>query len=82
MVVDVEGLGDIEYRGGEATFDDVSYSYDGEAKALDAKVMRLIAVAGIEIGTYGTPGDMGCDYGWGSKIHINFEDCRDKEKAA
>lgn len=48
-------------------------------KELEAKVMQLIAAAGIKIGTYGTPGDMGCDYGWGSKIHINFEDCREKE---
>ena len=52
-----------------------------EAKGLDALVMRLLAAAGIQIGTSGTPSDMGADYGWGSKIHINFEDCRDKEKA-
>ena len=43
VVVDVEGLGDIEYRGGEATFDDVSFSYDGEAKALDGITLQLKA---------------------------------------
>lgn len=48
-----------------------------EAKALEALIMRLVATAGIKIGTFGTPGDMGCDYGWGSKIHINFEPCRE-----
>ena len=40
-----------------------------------AKVWELFVKNGIEIGTYGTPGDMGCDYGWGSKIHLNFLPC-------
>jgi energy-coupling factor transport system ATP-binding protein len=41
VVVDVEGLGGVEYRGGEASFDDVSYSYDDEAKALDGISLQL-----------------------------------------
>jgi energy-coupling factor transport system ATP-binding protein len=41
VVVDVEGLGGVEYQGGEASFDDVFYSYDDEAKALDGISIRL-----------------------------------------
>ena len=44
---------------------------------LTAKVWELFGAAKIEIGTFGTPGDMGCDYGWGSKIHLDFDQCRD-----
>jgi hypothetical protein len=48
-----------------------------ELRELTTKVWDLFGAAKIEIGTYGTPGDMGCDYGWGSKIHLDFDQCRD-----
>lgn len=82
------GAGKVRVRGSRGTAYgwvtcDIAYAPRdwSEAKALEAKVMRLIAVAGIKIGTYGTPGDMGADYGWGSKIHVNFEPCRDRRVA-
>lgn len=43
-----------------------------ERDAWKARVWELFAANGIKIGTYGTPGDMGCDYGWGSTIHLDF----------
>jgi hypothetical protein len=48
-----------------------------ELEKLKTKVWDLFGAAKIEIGTFGTPGDMGCDYGWGSKIHLDFDQCRD-----
>lgn len=41
-------------------------------RRMEAKVWRIIGKHDIKIGSYGTPGDMGCDYGWGREIHINF----------
>lgn len=43
-----------------------------ERDAWRAKVWELFKTNNIVIGTYGTPGDMGCDYGWGSKINLEF----------
>lgn len=48
------------------------------------KVERLISEANIEIGTYGY-NDPGSDYGYGSKINIDFRvpyDVLEKRKAA
>src|SRR5512139_3939542 len=39
-------------------------------RELESKVWELIEANDIKIGSYGTPGDMGCDYGWGRNIHI------------
>lgn len=47
-----------------------------ELSELTSKVWDLFKTAKIEIGTYGY-NDPGSDYGFGSKIHINFERCRD-----
>lgn len=47
-----------------------------ERDTLTAKVWDLFKAANIEIGTYGYD-DPGSDYGFGSKCHINFEQCRD-----
>jgi hypothetical protein len=48
-----------------------------EAQELRAKVWELIKAAKIEIGTYGYD-DPGSDYGFGSKLHINFAPRREK----
>lgn len=47
-----------------------------ELETLKSKVWDLFRVAKIEIGTYGYD-DPGSDYGFGSKMHLNFEQCRD-----
>lgn len=47
-----------------------------ELDALKSKVWALFAAAKIEIGTYGY-NDPGSDYGYGNKMHLNFEQCRD-----
>jgi len=47
-----------------------------ERDELKAKVWELIRKASIQIGTYGYD-DPGSDYGFGSKMHLNFEQCRD-----
>lgn len=47
-----------------------------ELDTLKAKVWELLAAANIKIGTYGYD-DPGSDYGYGSKCHLNFEQCRD-----
>jgi hypothetical protein len=47
-----------------------------ERDALKSKVWELIRTAKIHIGTYGYD-DPGSDYGYGSKMHLNFEQCRD-----
>jgi hypothetical protein len=47
-----------------------------ERRELEAKVWDLFKTNGIQIGTYGYD-DPGSDYGHGSKIHINFEQCLD-----
>jgi hypothetical protein len=39
--------------------------------------MQLINVAKVEIGTYGYD-DPGSDYGYGNKININFDPCREQ----
>ena len=73
------GAGKVTVRGSRGTaYGWVSVNIDVRPKdsehrdALKASVWELFAKHNIEIGTYGTPGDMGCDYGWGSKIHLNF----------
>ena len=48
-----------------------------EAQELRRQVSKLIAADKIEIGTYGYD-DPGSDYGFGSKININFDQCREK----
>ena len=48
-----------------------------EAQELRAEVQRLIKAANIEIGIYGYD-DPGSDYGYGSKINIDFERCREQ----
>lgn len=47
-----------------------------EQRELTAKVWALFKAANITIGTYGYD-DPGSDYGFGSKMHLNFEQCRD-----
>lgn len=47
-----------------------------EHEQLKAKVWDIINAGQIKIDTYGY-NDPGSDYGYGSKIHINFEQCRD-----
>lgn len=47
-----------------------------ELTTLKAKVWELFKAAKIEIGTYGYD-DPGSDYGYGNKMHLNFEQCRD-----
>lgn len=47
-----------------------------EHDELQKKVWHIVKAGQIEIGTYGYD-DLGSDYGYGSKIHINFEQCRD-----
>lgn len=48
-----------------------------EAQELRGKVMELLTVAKIDIGTYGYD-DPGSDYGFGKKINISFDPCREK----
>lgn len=83
------GRGKVRVRGSRGTaYDwvtcDIAYAPEtwDKAKELEGRVMQLIRAAKIHIGTFGTPGDMGGDYGWGFKIHVNFEDCLDRKKAA
>jgi hypothetical protein len=73
------GQGKVTVRGSRGTaYGWVSVKIDVRPKdsehrdALKANVWELFKKHNIEIGTYGTPGDMGCDYGWGSKIHLDF----------
>lgn len=47
-----------------------------ELSALKSKVWDLFKAAQITIGTYGYD-DPGSDYGFGSKCHLNFDQCRD-----
>lgn len=47
-----------------------------EERELKAKVWALLDAAKIEIGTYGYD-DPGSDYGFGSKMHLDFGPCRD-----
>lgn len=47
-----------------------------ERDQLKAKVWELFKAAKIQIGTYGYD-DPGSDYGFGSKMHLDFEQCRD-----
>ena len=47
-----------------------------ELEILTGKVWELFKAAKIEIGTYGY-NDPGSDYGFGSKMHLNFDQCRD-----
>ncbi len=49
-----------------------------ERETFKAKVWDLFAKHEIKIGSYGTPGDMGADYGWGNKIHLDFAPCLDE----
>jgi hypothetical protein len=51
-----------------------------ETTELRAQVNALIKAAKIEIGTYGY-NDPGSDYGHGSMININFDDCREQADA-
>lgn len=47
-----------------------------ERDELKARVWDLFKASQITIGTYGYD-DPGSDYGFGSKMHLNFEQCRD-----
>jgi hypothetical protein len=47
-----------------------------EARTLRAKVWEIINANNITIDTYGYA-DPGSDYGHGSKIHIDFDSCRE-----
>ena len=51
-----------------------------ERETLTKKIWDLFRATGIDkqIGTYGY-NDPGSDYGYGSKIHINFEPCIESE---
>ena len=42
-------------------------------ETLKSRVWELFDQHNIKIGSYGTPGDMGCDYGWGREIHLDFD---------
>src|SRR5690349_18912550 len=73
------GAGKVTVRGSRGTaYGWVSVNIDARPRdsehrdQLKQSVWDLFARHKIEIGTYGTPGDMGADYGWGSKIHLNF----------
>lgn len=48
-----------------------------ESRELSSQVSALIRAGKIEIGTYGYD-DPGSDYGFGSKIHIGFDQCRER----
>jgi hypothetical protein len=48
-----------------------------EARELRATVWQVIRDNNISIGTYGYD-DPGSDYGYGSKIHIDFDSCREQ----
>jgi hypothetical protein len=48
-----------------------------EARELRSKVWDIIRENKISIDTYGYD-DPGSDYGYGSKIHINFDPCREQ----
>jgi hypothetical protein len=47
-----------------------------ERRELESLVSSLISSAKINVGTYGYD-DPGSDYGFGSKIHIDFDACRE-----
>src|SRR5260221_10773496 len=49
---------------------------ENEHRELKSKVWDLLNAKQIEIGTYGYD-DPGSDYGHGSKMHIDFDQCRD-----
>jgi hypothetical protein len=62
----------------------IDYAGDGTHNGREerSQVMALIHAANIEIDTYGYD-DPGSDYGYGSKIHVNFYkpyDVRQKEE--
>lgn len=48
-----------------------------ERRELQAKVWEIIRENKITIDTYGYD-DPGSDYGFGSKIHIDFDPCREQ----
>lgn len=52
-----------------------------ERDLLKAKVWELFRAAKIEIDTYGYD-DPGSDYGFGSKMHLDFNPCAKSEWAA
>jgi hypothetical protein len=83
------GPGKIWVRGGKGTSYGWVYLYvDVEVSSvkwreLRTEIMNLLKAAKIDIDTYGYD-DPGSDYGYGSKIHINFTkpyDVAKKEKA-
>ena len=46
-----------------------------QSRELKALVSSLILKKfNSDIGNFGTPGDMGCDYGWGRNFHVNFDE--------
>lgn len=48
-----------------------------EYRELSVKVNQLLDTAKIDVGTFGYD-DPGSDYGYGKRMHVNFEQCREK----
>lgn len=73
------------HRGTASSWATVSIDYSPrtweENQELTAKVWQIIRAGKIDVPTYGTPGDMGCDYGWGNCMHVNFNECLDRVAA-
>jgi hypothetical protein len=77
------GRGKVTVKGSRGTASgwvtvDIAYAPRdrNELDELKAKVWQIFRASKIEIGTYGYD-DPGSDYGHGSTIHLNFEQCRD-----
>lgn len=77
------GTGKVSVRGSRGTAYgwvtiDIAYAPKDreEQEKLKAKVWDLFKAANITIGTYGYD-DPGSDYGYGSKMHLNFLQCLD-----
>ena len=75
------GQGKVTVRGGRGTSRgwihlNIDYTpHDLERRReVTALIWKLFEKANIKIGTYGY-NDPGSDYGYGSKIHINFNEC-------
>lgn len=78
------GKGNVTVRGSRGTaygWVTVKINYaprnSDHRREIEALIWKMFDRDGIKIGTFGTPGDMGCDYGWGHNIHINFNQCLD-----
>lgn len=50
-----------------------------ENRELERKVSQLLRAAQIDVGTFGY-NDPGSDYGYGERMHVNFEPCRERRE--